>query len=262
MINICIATVAYRGWRGDEFDETLADGAKAGYKYIEVQSYNNRFDKLMLTGEKGLREARERLKNAGLIPVAMYGPSWGGANEEEVIRKAELILTYVNASKSMGIKTLVSTDGQRVENGLDMIVMTIRELIPELEKTGIRIGLEPHYKNRIETYEDYEYIFDKVGNHPNVGVCVDTGHFHSSGVDAGKIIRKWHDRIFHVHVKDHVGTQSVRFGHGDVDNAGVAKTLKEIGYNGYLSAELEVEDKSGTPEYTREAREYLEKILG
>lgn len=257
-MRICIATVAYRGWRGDEFDEALADAANAGYKFIEVQG--GRFAGLVEQGESGVEECQEELGQAGLTPVVVYGPGYGGKTMEEAEQSARAITKYVKAAHQLGCRVEVSSDGPRLEGGLERIIRTLELLEPEIEKWDMKLGLEPHLNNRLERIEDYDTIFAVVKN-PRIGVCIDTGHFHSAGVDVPRLIDKYPDRIFHVHIKDHLGTESVPFGQGETDNLGCLRALKRIGYQGFLSVELEVRDKAETPAYVRRAREYLEGLI-
>ena len=80
-------------------------------------------------------------------------------------------------------------------------------------------------------------------------------------MDVYKVIENYADRIYHVHLKDHIGIQSVPFGKGEVDNAGYIKALKDVGYEGYLSIELEVEDVENAPRYVEEAKNLIESFM-
>jgi sugar phosphate isomerase/epimerase len=51
------------------------------------------------------------------------------------------------------------------------------------------------------------------------------------------------------------------YGKGELDNKSVVNALKEIGYQGFLSVELEVEDKENVSRYMGEAKKYLEGML-
>ena len=51
------------------------------------------------------------------------------------------------------------------------------------------------------------------------------------------------------------------FGAGEIDNASLLRQLHEIGYNGFVVVEIEVEDKANTSQYVRDARGYLQHIL-
>jgi sugar phosphate isomerase/epimerase len=64
-----------------------------------------------------------------------------------------------------------------------------------------------------------------------------------------------------VHVKDHIGTQSVDLGRGEVDLRGYIEALDAIDYQGALAVELEVADPENLPRYCAEAYEYLSGLV-
>ena len=113
---------------------------------------------------------------------------------------------------------------------------------------------------RFEQMEDYERIFSAI-DHPLIGICVDTGHFHSAKVDTVGLIRKFSDKIYDVHLKDHIGTQSVPIVHGEVDLPAIFGALKEIGYKSSITLELEVEDVENAPKYVEEAYDIMSKLI-
>ena len=65
---------------------------------------------------------------------------------------------------------------------------------------------------------------------PRVGVCIDTGHFHSARVDTVAFIRRHASRIYNVHLKDHIGRVSVGIGRGEIDLASIISVLRSINY--------------------------------
>ena len=94
-----------------------------------------------------------------------------------------------------------------------------------------------------------------------MGITVDTGHFYSAGVDWRPFVHRYAERIYNVHVKDHVGTQSVPLGRGQVDLRGYLEELDAINYQGALAVELEVADPENLPRYCAEAYTYLDKLV-
>ena len=50
-------------------------------------------------------------------------------------------------------------------------------------------------------------------------------------------------KVWSVHVKDHVGRESVAISKGQVDPEGIFEVLREAGYAGAITLELEVWDK-------------------
>ncbi|MCC6442625.1 MAG: hypothetical protein IT210_04095, partial [Armatimonadetes bacterium] len=57
-------------------------------------------------------------------------------------------------------------------------------------------------------------------------------------------------------------TASVGIGRGEIDLSAILAALKEAGYRGGLTVELEVEDPQNLPRYTEEAYIYLCGMLG
>ena len=94
-----------------------------------------------------------------------------------------------------------------------------------------------------------------------MGLCVDTGHFHSAAVDTLGFIRRHAARIYNVHLKDHKGAVSVGIGRGEIDLGAVVDVLRKAGYAGGITVELEVEDHENLPRYTQEAYVYLSGLL-
>jgi sugar phosphate isomerase/epimerase len=89
-----------------------------------------------------------------------------------------------------------------------------------------------------------------------VGSNLDTGNFANSGGDPVKAVRVLGKRINHVHFKDVTAAGSghcISLGHGIVDVRGVMRELKAIGYNGWLSIEIETVDHDPTAEIIESA---------
>ena len=105
-----------------------------------------------------------------------------------------------------------------------------------------------------------ERIVKKIDS-PYLGLTIDTGHFTSSHIPLQEVIDQLGPWIKHVHIKDHIGTQSVGLGRGETDNVGFVSELRRIGYEGYLSMELEVEDKENIDLYLKEGFEYMKKLV-
>ncbi len=137
----------------------------------------------------------------------------------------------------------------------------LEELEPLVRGTPVRIALENHYKNWIQFTQDYEHIFDYVQS-PNIGMTLDTGHFTSAGVDPEEVARQFGlEKIFHVHIKDHKGTHSVPLGTGTTNNFGMAKVLKDLGYTGYLSQEIECGEGPEADRVAADGIHYMRKLL-
>ena len=137
----------------------------------------------------------------------------------------------------------------------------LEELEPLVRGTAVRIALENHYGNWIQFIQDYEHIFDYLKS-PNIGLTLDTGHFTSAGVDPEAVARRFGlEKVFHVHIKDHQGTQSVPLGTGTTNNKGTAQVLKGLGYTGYLSQEIECGRGPAAEQAAADGIHYMRRLL-
>jgi sugar phosphate isomerase/epimerase len=259
-VYLSCASVCYRGYADDEVSATLEYAPKAGFKFVDIHGPMT-WSPLAIDS-LDTASLRKRIEDAGLKCTGLYPPGYGGATPEQIETHAKAIAKAVRLCTELGGVHVVSTGAVgRKDHDISVVIACVKRIIELLPPDNkVTIGLEPHYGNVIEQLEDYDRIFDEI-DHPCIGICVDTGHFHSAKVDTIKLIRKYQNRIFDVHLKDHVGTQSVAIGHGEVDLPSIFGTLKEIGYKGTITLELEVKDVENAPKYVEEAYQVMLRLI-
>jgi sugar phosphate isomerase/epimerase len=253
------ASVCYRGYADDEVSAMLNHAPKAGFEYVDIHG--------PMTWSPQAIDAldafslRKRIEDKGLKCMGLYPPGYGGATPLQIEEHAKAIAKATKLCDILGGIHVVSTGAvSRKDHDISSVIACVKRII-ELtpDNSNIKIALEPHYGNVIEQMEDYEAIFAEI-DHPLIGICVDTGHFHSAKVDTIALIKKYSNKIFDVHLKDHIGTQSVAIGHGEVDLPVIFDTLKEIGYKSTITLELEVQDVENAPKYVEEAYKLMKKL--
>ena len=175
--------------------------------------------------------------------------------QNAAIYRAQLCAVTVK----MGSPLVVITGRPRKEGGLEATIAGIQTLLPLIKDMPVKLALEPHFGSQIQYIEDYDTIFDQIDS-PQVGITLDSGHFHAAGVDWKRLIQRYPNRIYNFHVKDHIGEQSVPLGKGEIDLRGYIEELDEINYGGALAVELEVADPENLPQYCSEAYTYLRKL--
>lgn len=262
-MRIVCATICYRGYAADEFAATLEFAPKIGYRFMEIHGplagSPEAIDAFDLPG------VRERLRAAGLQCVGIYPPCWGGRDEAEVRQRARAIAQTVRLVEELGGDHIGTTGAEPRDGrpgGLARVISCARQVLDQISPTSpIKLALEPHYGNILQGPEDFAAVLEAIPD-PRVGVCVDTGHFHSAQVDTPALIRRFAPRIHGVHLKDHLGTTSVGIGRGEIDLAAVIAALREVDYPGDLTIELEVDDPQNLPRYTEEAYYYVSGLLG
>jgi sugar phosphate isomerase/epimerase len=129
------------------------------------------------------------------------------------------------------------------------------------EKEDVYFGLEVHPTEIAFDISSTARALQAINNHPRFGFNYDPSHFGYQGVDYVGFIRRFRDRIFHVHMKDvywsPIPTAAGVFGghidfghpdrywdfrslgHGSINFKAIIRALNEIGYQGPLSVEWE-----------------------
>jgi sugar phosphate isomerase/epimerase len=200
-------------------------------------------------------------KNAGLQHCTeVYGAAFPNGSVGEAQAAAGFRAQLCEVAIKMGSPLVVITGRPRTDSGLEPTIAGIKALLPLIENKPVRLALEPHFGSQIQFFEDYEAIFEQIES-LQVGITLDSGHFHSAGVDWKRLIHHYPERIYNFHVKDQVGTQSVPLGAGEIDLRGYIEELHAIGYEGALAIELEVVDMENLQRYCSEAFVYLRDLV-
>ena len=137
---------------------------------------------------------------------------------------------------------------QRV--GVKMIVgVPNYELLPYVDQKVKEYGF--HYAIHLHgpdmpLYPDADDVWNNVKElDPRIGMCLDIGHDTRNCKDPVKDLKKYHSRVFDIHIKDVTGTTkqgySVEIGRGVIDIPAFVKMLRKVGYSGVCSLEHEKE---------------------
>jgi len=237
-------------------EDAVRDIAAAGYAGVEM------FDGNLRAYEDRPDDLRRLLDEAGLALVAVYS----GANfiyreilEEEFwrIERAAALATSFGASNLVvggGAQRSTGTtddDYLRLAEGLDRVVDLATGY-------GLRASYHPHLTTIVEGPEQV----DRILSMSRIGFCPDTAHLAAGGGDPVALIRRHADRVTHVHLKD-FSPEPFGFhplGRGIIDVPAVIQALRDGGYDGWATVELDTFD--GAPGAAAdESHRYLAPLL-
>jgi sugar phosphate isomerase/epimerase len=127
--------------------------------------------------------------------------------------------------------------GQDREQGLQWIREALNELDEIAEAHQVPLLLEPlnRYETNLLNRLDQTITFVETLTTRNVRILADLFHMNIEEADVAAALREAGARIGHVHFADS-NRRAVGFGHTDI--APIMAVLREIGYTGYLSAEI------------------------
>lgn len=202
---------------------------------------------------------------------------WGDGEEEGIHqRAAEHLVQAARAARMLGIDTVNGFTGspiwqwlysfppvsdKMIDDGYQTFAQRFTPIMDEFQRLGVRFALEVHPTEiAFDTYSTSRTL-EAIEHHPAFGLNYDPSHLGYQGVDYIGFIRKFADRIYHVHMKDvywsdtpteigvfggHSTFGDARrywnfrsLGRGKIRFEEIIRALNDIGYAGPLSVEWE-----------------------
>ncbi|HXF81496.1 MAG TPA: 5-keto-L-gluconate epimerase [bacterium] len=229
--------VAVRGgWR-----EGIALAAELGYEGVELAVR----DPAAVDPEALARAAR----SAGLAVPAIGtgqaylkdGLSLCDADEGVRTRAIERMEAHIRLAGSLGAAVIVGLLRGRLAGGgpaaRARLERSLHALLPIAERAKVPILIEPinRYETDFLTTIDEVVAFARRLGSPVLGVLADTFHMNIEERSMTAALAAAGERLRHVHVAD---SNRLAPGWGHLDFAAIIRALREIGYDGFLSAEI------------------------
>lgn len=220
-------------------EEMLPQFAELGFSWIDVRP------DLVDTGKPA-----EVISGLGLkvsCMAASFGMPEGTALDSVDSAAAECAAAHVERALELGRILGANTaylvpgeDGSR--KALTRYARGLERVAERAAEKGIRLGIE-HFPGRcLPTVEATLDFLREIG-HPNLYLLFDIGHAQISGEDPAAAIERAGDRLGYVHLDDNDGRNDQHLGLTDgmlteETLRRACAALKEIGYNGAVSLEL------------------------
>lgn len=267
------------------FEQCVSEMALAGFTGSEI---GNKYPKDVDTLKKALDLRGMQICNCWFSSFLTTKPY--EETEKEFISQVDFL-------KAMGAKVIgVAEQGHSIQ-GLEksvfeekyimndeeweMLTSGLNKLGKIAKEKGLSLTYHHHMGTVVQTEEEVERFMNST-DPAYVSLLFDTGHFAYSGVDPLVIVKKYANRIKHVHLKDirpdivkkvkeeHLSfLQGVRLGtftipgDGCIDFEPIFKVLEESGYVGYMLVEAEQDPAIANPlEYAMKARKYIAEKTG
>lgn len=283
-------------WADLPIDTMIQKAKSFGYDGLELACWGDHFE--VAKADQAYCDAlRAKLDQAGMqchaISAHLVGQAvcdliderhktilpdyvWGDGDPEGVRqRAAEELKATARAAKRFGVKVVNGFTGSsiwhlcysfppvlpgQIDEGYKDFAKRFLPILDEFQSNGVRFALEVHPTEIAFDIASAERALQALDYHPAFGFNYDPSHFGYQGVDYVGFIRKFHDRIFHVHMKDvawNLGTEAGVFGghvdfhkpnrywdfksvgRGNINFEKIIRALNDIGYAGPLSVEWE-----------------------
>jgi inosose dehydratase len=234
-------------------EQAIRDIAAVGYEGVEIFDGNVAEDPGRL---------RALLAETGVELVSVYT----GANFIYADILADELWRIEQASDlaaGCGASRLVVGGGARraagtTEEDYDRLGAALDRVVEIAQERGLTASYHPHLSTIVENPDELEKIMTR----SRIMFCPDTAHLAAGGGDPAELIRRYADRVAHVHLKD-LRPDPLAFlplGEGVLDFADILTAIREVNYDSWLLVELD--GYEGDPrEAAERSKTYLEKLV-
>ena len=280
------------------FIKQLVSGQMSIFEWIKLadelrvdglEFYNNFAD---VKDSKNWSTVRKAVEETGMvIPMMCASPDF--TIPDPLLRKQEVEkeIYAIEMCAALGAKYCRVLSGQRRkditrEEGMNYVVDSINACIPTAEKLGITLIIENHYKDDFWTEPEFAQMMDVFVdlvsriNSKSFGVNYDPSNVIAAGEEPLELLEKVKHRVVTMHASDRYlanGTiEDLRkaeggsagyvsfFKHGVIgkglnDYDAIFKTLKDVGFDGWISIEDGVDGMDQMHESADFLREKIKK---
>ncbi len=210
------------GWTFHKFDlqKTLETMKQLDVRYLCIKDFHLPLD----STDEQIAAFHQKL--------AEYGVTGYGVGPIYMKSEAEVDRAFQYAQR-VGVKVLVGVPNYEL---LDYAEQKVRQY-------DIRLAIHLHGPD-MPMYPNAQDIWNHVKDRdPRMGMCLDIGHNLRYGSDSLSDYKKYHTRVFDIHLKDVTGTtkadKSVELGRGRIDFPLFVRLLRKYNYTGSVSLEYE-----------------------
>jgi protein FrlC len=157
--------------------------------------------------------------------------------------------------------------GQSHEHAWEQVKRSLHTLCDFAAEREVRLALEPADRfetDLVQTSEQALRLLAEMGR-DNLGVVLDSGHSHAVGEPPAEAARRLAHAgaLYYVHIDDNFGERDQHLvpGDGTVDLSAFVAALREVGYDGYLAAELAWDYTTDPEPAVQRTAAYLRKLL-
>jgi sugar phosphate isomerase/epimerase len=259
---------------GDHFevDKAVADPNYCGQLRKTLQRHGMQVFSISnhLVGQAVLDHVDARHKS--IVPPQV----WGDGDPAGVnARAAEAMKDAARAARKLGISIVNGFTGSSIwhllysfppvpqawiDDGFKLLAKRFNPILDVFAECGVKFALEVHPTEIAFDLHTAQRALEVLDHRPEFGFNFDPSHLIWQGVNPARFIRKFPDRIFHVHMKDAIVTldgesgilaSHLNFGdprrgwdfrsvgRGGVNFEEIIRALNDVGYTGPLSIEWE-----------------------
>lgn len=277
---IGITTNTRGGWEKDVF-LSFREAREVGYRYVE--SFVHYFVSFLDKPEELQRKVEEigvrfeTISNGGPMEMHFEDP----AKHETILKEHVNLVRFIKKLACDHLK--INTGPRRAEGTTDEDLRQMAKVLNELGKRvtdeGLKFGVHAHMWTQLENRREIDRLMETTDPR-HVWFILDTGHITMAGINPVELARQLGHRIIEFHMKDTApenrGGAKQRIerndpmknpvffelGKGGVDFPAIKAHLDKIGWQGWLTVELDSSPYRPPKESAQMSKNYLESTLG
>ena len=192
------------------------------------------------------KDVRKKFKDAGILLYAYNYSFRDDFSDAEIARGFDM-------ADALGVRVLTAS----------ATVPMAKRIDPYAAKAKVYVGMHGHSSTKAGEFASPASFEEAMhGASKYIAINLDIGHFTAAGFDAVDCLKKQHEHIVTLHIKDRKKDQgaNVPFGEGDTPIKAVLQTLKENRWP--IPANIEYEYKGGdTVAEVKKCYEYCKAAL-
>ena len=271
-------------------EELFQKTSEIGYDGLELACGTDHFDVQKCLKEDGYCEAKKaQLEKYGLKCWAVSNHCVGQGVLDQIDQHtaraakkfgAEIVTGFTGSSIWPYIYSFPPVPQKWIDDGFKLLKERWTPILDVYQELGIKFALEVHPTEIAFDIHSAQLALEALDFHPAFGFNFDPSHLIWQMVDPVKFIRRFPDRIFHVHMKDaalqldgengilgsHLpfgdyrrGWEFRSVGRGNVNFEEIIRALNDINYAGPLSVEWE-DQRMDRWFGAKESFEYVKKV--
>jgi len=203
-----------------DIDQTLITMERVNLHYLCIKDFHLPINSTPVQ----IKSFLDKLKSKGIVGYAV-GPIYM-KSESEIDRAFDY-------AHRVGVKLIIGIPEYKL---LPYIEIKVKEY-------DFRYAIHIHGAD-IEVFPDADDVWNHIQSlDPRIGICLDIGHDKRNGKNPVEDLKKYHTRVFDIHLKDVTAANkfgySLEVGRGIINIPVFVKMLRKVNYSGVCSLEYE-----------------------
>lgn len=249
------------------YEDAVRRIAALGFRNVELIAWNREALRDYYTPER-VRSLRAMMDDLGLTLSEFVSSAAAMASADAAERDAvvEYFKHFCETARSLGTNTVNTVapvpfglklpplkqlpvtqvwtvdvpEGLDWPRGWDEFAETMRSVMAIVEDAGLRYAMEPHPYRYVANADGMLRLLDHVPS-PALGINYDPSHTFPCGDMPHVAVYRLGSRVFHCHFSDNDAVTNAHWrpGTGKIDWRALLKALRDVGFAGTISIELE-----------------------